>query len=290
MVHYVGEDSGKTAYYRSAEGRNATPSLWKKAAFDMPEIPPEGLRDYLEQNAPDLATVARNLWLKSQPLHDRQNRPDSNENGRSHVEKVESNIWRLLTETRGKDGRPNLDSLKPREVFLLSAAACCHDFDKALKSAQPLPKPFQHGLGSAEFVKKYAVALGIEEHQANDIAAVIGIHDLKADAFKEKLAAGPTNQLTPDGSINLRRVAVLLKAADILHCDHSRIQGLGIDLDKLAEGETEEKRKLERIKYLARKCTRGWVTDGTCIFIQADPDNAEESEAFSAGVPIHEHE
>ncbi|MCZ6655011.1 MAG: ATP-binding protein [Planctomycetota bacterium] len=282
MVHYAGEDSGKIAFDQGAVGRNAAPSLWKKAAFDMPEIRPEGLRDYLEQEAPDLATVARNLWLKSIPLHDRQNSPDSNENGRPHIETVERNIWRLLTETRRIDGRLKLENLKQREIFLLSAAACCHDFDKALKSGQPLPQPFQHGEGSAEFVKRNAVALGIDEHQANDIAAAISLHDLKSGPFQKKLAALPTNQLTPDGPINLRRVAVLLKAADMLHCDYSRIPALGIDPEKLAEDKDEEKRKLARSKYLARKCTRGWVTDGTCIFIQADPDNAEETEAFSA--------
>ena len=248
----------------------------------MDETPPAKLRDYLEKESTDLATVARNLWLKSKPLHDRQNRPDSNENGRAHIEMVEQNIWRLLTQTRDKDWTPNLNHLKPREVFLLSAAACCHDFDKALKSGQPLPKPFQHGTGSAEFVKQNSVALGIDDHQANDIAAAISLHDLKVGEFQKKLEALSTRQAYPDGPINLRRVAVLLKAADTLHCDHSRIQDLGIDLDKLAEDKDEEKRKLARSKYLARKRTRGWKADGPRILIQAGPDNTEESAAFSA--------
>jgi len=250
----------------------------------MEETPPERLRDYLEKVSRELATVAENLWLKSKPLHNRQNRPDSNENGRSHVEKVESNIWRLLTETPAKDWRPNLNRLKPREVFLLSAAACCHDFDKALKSDQPLPDPFQHGEGSAEFVRKEEnfVALGIDEHQAKDIAAAISIHDLKPDEFQKKLKAISTHQLTADGPINLRRVAVLLKAADILHCDRSRIRTLGINVVKLAEDKDKEKRERERSKYVARKCTRGWEADGTRIRIQADPNDAQERAAFNA--------
>ena len=214
----------------------------------MGDTPPERLRDYLKNKAPKLSTVVEALWLKSLPLHDRQNRPDSNENGRSHIEKVEINIWRLLTETRDKNGKLNLEHVKPREVFLLSAAACCHDFDKALKSGQPLPEPFQHGEGSADFVKKNAVALGIDEHQANDIAAAISLHDLKAGPFQKKLETISAHQLTADGPINLRRVTVLLKAADTLHCDSSRVQGLGIDLDKLAEDQDEAKRKLARSK------------------------------------------
>ncbi len=253
----------------------------------MEETPPEKLRDYLKAKAPELATRLDFLWQNSIPLHDRQNRPDSNENGRRHVEKVEQNIWRLLTETKTKDWSPNLSHLKPREVFLLSAAACCHDFDKALKSGRPLPKPFKHevfvhGVWSAEFVINNAVALGIDEHQAADVAAVIGIHDLKAAKFQKKLETLSTHQLTTDGPINLRRVAVLLKATDILHCDRSRIQTFGIDLDKLAEDQDEKKRRLARSKYLARACTRGWESDGTRIRIQAAPNDAQEHAAFRA--------
>ena len=47
-----------------------------------PDHEKERLRDYLENESPKLATVVEALWLKSAPLHDRQNRPDSNENGR----------------------------------------------------------------------------------------------------------------------------------------------------------------------------------------------------------------
>ena len=249
----------------------------------MADNPPKQLRDYLAKEAPDLATPLNALWQKSGPLHDRQNRPDNNENGRKHVEQVEHNIWRLLTETRHEDGKPNLDHLTPREVFLLSAAACCHDFDKALKSDLPsLPGKFVHGKDSADFIMKKDnyLALGIDKHQAKDIAAAIGIHDLKSGEFEKGLENLSANQLTPDGSINLRRVAVLLKAADILHCDHSRIQDIGINLDKLADDLDKEKQKRERSKYSARGCTRGWGTDGTRVLIQADPDPGEQLAAF----------
>jgi len=256
--------------------------LRKKAAFDMEETPPERLRDYLEKKDPDLATVLNALWLKSAPLHDRQNRPDSNENGRQHVEMVEQNIWRLLTEARDQDGKPNIDSFKARGIFLLSAAACCNDFDKALKSDQPLPESFEHGEGSAAFVVNNAAALGLDEHQAKEAAAAIGIHNLRAGDFEVKLETLSTEEASPDGPFNLRRIAVLLKAADILHCDYSRIQDIGINPDKLAEDQDEPERKLARSKYFARKCTKGWRPDGTRIRVQADPDDAEKLEAFSA--------
>jgi tetratricopeptide (TPR) repeat protein len=245
----------------------------------MPNNPPNGLRPYLRTQDPKLATAADSLWDKSRPLHDRQNRPDSNENGRKHVEMVERNIWRLLTETRDQHGKLNLENFEPRELFLLSAAACCHDFDKALKSGERLPKPFKHGEGSAAFVKINADLLGLDEHQAKEVAAAIGLHHLQADAFKHKLEALSPEEGSPDGPFNLRRVAVLLKAADILHCDHSRIPALGIDPHELAEDQDE----LERSKYVARKCTKGWMAEGRRILIQADPDDAEAYTAIRAG-------
>ena len=238
----------------------------------MPEAPPERLRDYLKTAAPDLSTVAEALWLKSGEIHDRQNHPDSNENGRRHVERVEADIWRFLTETRGTLGRLNLQELRPFEIFVLSCAACCHDFDKALKSANPLPDGFEHGEGSGAFVVKNAVALGLNEHHAKAVRSAIGIHNLKTPDFQSKLNSLNTREMTPWGAINLQRVALLLKAADMLHCDYSRIQQVGIDPAKL-EG-------LERKKHLARKCTKGWDADGSHILIQAEPDNAEETSAF----------
>ena len=38
------------------------------------------LREYLQQKDQDLAERVNNLWRISSPIHERQNRPDSNEN------------------------------------------------------------------------------------------------------------------------------------------------------------------------------------------------------------------
>lgn len=232
---------------------------------------PETLRDHLKQVRPDLATTAEHLWLKSSEIHERQNRPDSNENGRLHVEAVERNIWRLLKETRNKYDHLNLSGLKPEEVFLLSCAACCHDFDKGLKSANP-PPGFLHGEGSGAFVTANAGVLGLNDHQAGIISSVIAIHHRKTKTFLNALKELPTEEYTPFGPINLRRMAVLLKAADILHCDHSRVQQYGIDPSAF--------QGLERKKYLARKVTTGWNADGSRILIQAHPGDREQRDAF----------
>lgn len=236
----------------------------------MPNELPHTLRAYLQQKDQDLAAVANNLWRISRPIHERANRPDSNENGPVHVQAVENNIWRLLQTTTLLNKANNLGDFMPFELFLLSCAACCHDFDKGLKSA--LPEGFEHGRGSGDFVGKNMNILGLTRPQANAISSVISIHNLNPDEFQNKLSLLNTNQAFPVGPYNLQRLAVLLKAADILHCDNSRIPSLGIEPDKL-EG-------LDRKKHLCRDCTDGWLPDGTRILIQASPRADEEVEAI----------
>ena len=129
------------------------------------------LREHLKQKDQDLALIANDLWRRSSPIHERQNRPDSNENGLVHVQAVEDNIWRLLQTTTLLNKANNLGDFMPFELFLLSCAACCHDFDKALKSA--LPEGFEHGRGSGDFVGKNMNILGLTRPQANAISNVI---------------------------------------------------------------------------------------------------------------------
>ena len=237
----------------------------------MPSQLAHTLREYLQQKDQDLAEIANNLWRISRPIHERQNRPDSNENGFVHIQAVEDNIWRLLQTTTLLNKANNLGDFMPFELFLFSCAACCHDFDKALENA--LPEGFKHGEGSGDFVGKNKDTLGLTRPQANAISSVISIHDLNLDKFQKELSLLNTNQASPIGSYNLQRLAVLLKAADILHCDNSRIPSLGIEPNKL-EG-------LDRKKHLCRYCTDGWCPNGTRIVIQASPRTEEEIEAVS---------
>jgi hypothetical protein len=89
----------------------------------MPSQLPQTLREYLQQKNQDLAAIANNLWRISSPIHERQNRPDSNENGLVHVLAVEDNVWRLLQTTTLLNKANNLGDFMPFELFLLSCAA-----------------------------------------------------------------------------------------------------------------------------------------------------------------------
>ena len=113
--------------------------------------------------------------------------------------------------------------------------------------------------------------LGLTRPQANAISSVISIHNLNPDQFQKALSKLKTSQASPAGPYNLQRLAVLLKAADILHCDNSRIPRLAIDADKL--------NGLDKKKHLCRDCTDGWIPDGKRIVIQASPGTDEEIEA-----------
>ena len=64
-----------------------------------------------------------------QQIHERQTRPDKDRGGLSHCLQVEENVWQLIR------AAPRAERFLPVEYFLLSVAACCHDFDKGLKSA-----------------------------------------------------------------------------------------------------------------------------------------------------------
>jgi hypothetical protein len=232
---------------------------------------PRKLRLHLNNINSGLAAAADELWRKARDVHDRQNRSGNpNENGRLHVRMVEHNIWRLLDESHDSKGQKNLSNLKPEEVFLLSAAACSHDFDKALG---PLPSGFEHGEGSGAFVVKNHERLGLQKAEAEAISSVVSLHNVQKEQFGLQLQSVPNPYAGPLGPVNLRRLVILLKAADILHADASRISSMIGDGSDLAG--------IEKKKHLFRSCITGWRVDGSSIIVQAAPNGAEQQKALN---------
>ncbi len=233
-----------------------------------------GIADWIAQKDESLSTLLKYLWNVSKPLHELQNESDGTENGRKHVEMVEHNIWRLIHE------RHTLGEFNTTELFLLSAGACCHDFDKALRKYNPdtFPKVFKHGTGSADFLRNNLDILGFIEHKhlAKDVARIIEIHDLRGEQFglevKKLKRKGKSTHLGT--MIRHRLLAVLLKTADILHADLSRNRAVGVNLSSLTE--------VQKSKYLARSCIAGWVEDGNRLAIQATVTTEEQKNALAA--------
>jgi tetratricopeptide (TPR) repeat protein len=225
---------------------------------------PDGLREYIRSKDKKLADRADRFWEISKPIIERQNRVDSNENGYLHVETVERNGWRLIKDS-GKVSEFNVC-----ELFILSCGACCHDFDKGLFDS--LPKGVCHGEASGEFLTQENKIFLQNFHESVAIEKIIGIHDFKTPPFQEELEKIHRTFSLSTGSIKLQMLAVILKAADILHTDSSRIPPIGINSSRL---DNDQKKK-----NLAREAISGWDIDGTRIVIQATPQTSEHLSAL----------
>lgn len=228
-------------------------------------VPPK-LRSFLWNWDSNLYQVADTLWKNSEAIHHRQNRQgDPNECGRVHVERVEYNIWRLLFDEQNPAKlfirNQNEFKDKPYEIFLLSAAACCHDFDKAIE----LPEGFIHGEGSAEIVRLNKDKLGLDDDQVAGIKAVISIHGIdNAQEFKDKQQALSTREPYTLRSFNLQRLALFLKAADILHLDRSRISS---DIENIIDSKKLTNRQKKKLFF--RSHINCWIIKDNAIHLEA---------------------
>ena len=207
------------------------------------------------------------LWELTKPIQARASKPDTSDNGTNHCLYVELYIWRLLHETQQHA------KFTATELFLLSCSACCHDLDRGLKTC--LTDGAQHGEGSGEFVVNYHGELVVTRPHAIAVEYIVSIHDKKGAEYSDLLADLPEAYSLSTGPVDLQRLAVLLKAADTLHTDNTRITELGTDAVKLAG--------LDQTKHLFRQCISGWRTDGNRIVLSACPDSQEQWEALLKG-------
>ena len=229
----------------------------------MPNDLPDKLREYLKTKNTDLGERADNFWKVAQPILDRQSSVNSNENGLAHVSKVELNIWRLIKES------DRISAFSEYDLFILSCAACSHDFDKGL--FKELPEGTVHGEASGDFLLHNYRELQSSYPEMVAIEQIIGIHALPPEDFQNKLNNIQPQYPLATGPVALQKLAVILKTADILHTDHSRIASIGIDTSIMDDK--------ERKKHFARESITGWMIDGTRIILNATPRTLEHQEA-----------
>jgi len=229
--------------------------------------PGREIRDHIRSMDRNLGARLDSLWDTAAGIHDFQSAPGGiTDFGRRHVMQIENNIWHLITHTTKEQGKTMLEDFSPYELFLLSAAAYCHDFDKALfpDSVAPSSYHISHGEGSAEFVTKNHQMLGMSQSESDDIAGIIQAQDYLSTQ---------NTRLTEVGPVNFRRLATLLRVADYLHLDNSRNSSIFRSANVLNQ--------LDRMKYLARGCIRGWKIDGHCIVILAMSETEEEFDSLN---------
>ena len=229
----------------------------------------ERLQAYLRDRAAELARRAEMIWRLAEPLHKGQTRPDKDRGGASHCRAVEQNAWQLIL------AAGQLDQFHPIELFLLSIAACCHDFDKGLKSV--FPDKFRHGEGSGWYVVEHSGHLLLEAPEATAVDCIVSLHDRLGVDFVTALDRLPEEgrkTVGPNLTVDLRRLCVLLKAADVLHTDSSRVPPPSVDVARLTG--------LDRAKHLARSCIHPWKAQGNVVVLPAYPQDLEQEEAVRA--------
>ena len=240
------------------------------------------LREYLKNVDASLGARAEELWRKSAGLHERLTKPDDNANGAIHLKCVEDNIYQFLKQSQKIDTAGNADAFSPMELFILSAGACCHDYDKGLGTAMPASTDgsasrWPHGEGSGRFVVDSRDELGLEKSEAIAVDFISSVHNEKGQPFKDKLSELPEAFPIPSHApINLQRLAIVLKAADTLHTDATRVPSLTVDAAKFSG--------LQRDKFEFRNAITGWcVTDQRTVTISTFPDSTNAQSAVEAG-------
>ncbi|RUM41204.1 MAG: hypothetical protein DSY70_01820, partial [Desulfobulbus sp.] len=179
------------------------------------------------------------------------------------MDKVELNIWRLIKDS-GKSS-----SFTPLELFILSCAAVSHDFDKGL--FDKLPEGVEHGKGSGDLLIKQFREFQASFPEMVVVKKIIGVHALSPEKFLQELSDIDRETPLSTGPVRTRQLAVLLKAADILHTDNSRIAHIGIDTSSMDE--------FDLSKHQAREAISGWQVDGSRIIIQAIPETLDHLHA-----------
>ena len=129
-------------------------------------------------------------------------------------------------------------------------------------------------LESQQYLEGDALSIVLSNPVRLAIGDIISVHDLKTNDFKEQIIAIDNQCPIEDETVDLQRLAVIIRAADILHTDASRIPKIGVNIAKLPEE--------EKSKYLARGCICGWRVEGAKIVLLARPGTDEEEAAVRA--------
>lgn len=225
------------------------------------------MRQYLHREDSSLAKRADHIWEHvSKNIHAGQTGRAISDSSFNHCLRVEENIWKLIT------SGSNRNNFNPVEIFLLSVAACCHDYDKAIN----MVGNSMHGVGSGKYILEYFKKLDLNLTESIAIDHIIACHAFTGRSYSNKLTTIPEVLPVNNKQVDLHLLAVLLKAGDTLDLGNSRIvEEKVVSEDVLSE--------MDRMKYFARKNVLGYTINGTRILVTAIPDNIEESNMIREG-------
>jgi hypothetical protein len=176
---------------------------------------------------------------------------------------VEDNLGKLIPD----DQKSNF--FTPLELFLFSAAACYHDIGKSIESKK------KHGEIAMDEMLDKAKNYGLTDPEGLVLSYIVGAHDSE-EVFNEV----PENYHVANEDVRVRLLSSLLRLADILHSDNSRIP-------HTQAGET----KKEDEKTLFRKLIPGWGFDkNSQIELTVVPENYNDLNIIQNGVSMMQKE
>ena len=236
----------------------------------------KNLRDTLKERDSPYYHNLHLMWENSKELQERQTINDPQRSGKEHCEKVEHYLYQLVSFTE-----ENI-SLRDKELFILSAAACLHDIGKPQENFgefisflkeelnftnKELSLLFQakflrnvnktqasehlddeHGLISATILKKNFEKFYIDdEKEGLAICKIIRAHN--NPTFFRRLSK---EDFIRDEKINIKYLAAIFILADVLDCDYSRTPKNSLIISKAY---------LKHGKIKFRKAVQGWYRD-----------------------------
>jgi hypothetical protein len=227
------------------------------------------LRIHIQKSDIDLYTVTEQVWSKAKSgIHDAITTKDGHVGALAHSEAVEHNVYRLVPKSW-----LGTDLWRPIDAALLSIGAALHDAGK-VKIETGSPDEPDHGKLSERRIRQRPGDFGLSQHQADIVGMLVGPHN--NGNLKHLPVAGWA--LDPFGTIDIRRLAALLRLADMLHIAERVSNQVLSNID-------------ESNKTMFRRCVSGWDVvyepDGTLgIRICASVASWAEQSAVLAGVEI----
>jgi hypothetical protein len=157
----------------------------------------------------------------------------------------------------------------PLELFLLSAAACYHDIGKSIESKK------KHGEIAMDEMLDRAKKYGLTDPEGLVLSHIVGSHDSE-EVFNEV----PENYHVANEDVRVRLLSSLLRLADILHSDNSRIPHTHIG---------NPKKEDEKTRF--RKLIPGWGFDkNSQIELTAVPENYNDLNIIQNGISMMQKE
>lgn len=222
------------------------------------------IKTALQQRDAALYHRLENIWTAiAREIQERQQSKEGHQQGPLHCGMVEDNLGKLIPD----DQKSNF--FTPLELFLFSAAACYHDIGKSIESKK------KHGEIAMDEMLDRAKKYGLTDPEGLVLSYIVGSHDSE-EVFNEV----PENYHVANEDVRVRLLSSLLRLADILHSDNSRIPHTHV-------GDT--KKEDEKTRF--RKLIPGWGFDkNSQIELTAVPENYNDLNIIQNGVSMMQKE